>query len=119
MLRLALNLPPEVRYTFRRPKAVLKAALARRATAEIATRVKLGFGQPIFEWLRPSGQLGSLVARIAGHGTRPDVMRDAAGRPTWFTYSALCYDVWHRLFIERSLPRPVGPTPSRREVAWV
>ncbi len=108
MLRLALNLPPEVRYTFRRPKAVLKAALARRAPAEIATRVKLGFGQPIFEWLQPGGQLGSLVSRVAGH--------DLGGPPTWFTYSALCYDVWHRLFIERSLPRPVGPTPARRDV---
>ncbi|MGL4554138.1 MAG: asparagine synthase-related protein, partial [Gemmataceae bacterium] len=115
MIRLALNLPHEVRYTFRRPKAVLKAALSRRAPAEIATRVKLGFGQPVFEWLRPGGQLASLVSRVAGHGG----VRAEVGPPTWFTYSAVCYDVWHRLFIERSLPRPVGPTPARREAVGV
>jgi hypothetical protein len=29
----------------------------------------------------------------------------------------LVYDVWHKLFVERSLPRPAGPTPSRRDEA--
>jgi hypothetical protein len=30
----------------------------------------------------------------------------ALARPNWFLYSLLCYDLWHKLFIERSLARP-------------
>jgi asparagine synthetase B (glutamine-hydrolysing) len=72
---LALQLPASVRYAFRKPKALLKAALAQRVTPEIAYRVKLGFGQPIFEWLRPGGatQWGSdpdESTRIFGSGHR-------------------------------------------------
>src|SRR5205085_5734410 len=55
MLRLALNLAPEVRYRFRRPKDLLKRALARHAGPALAMRSKLGFGQPSFEWLAPGG----------------------------------------------------------------
>jgi asparagine synthase (glutamine-hydrolysing) len=99
MIRLALNLPPHLRYTFRRPKALLKAALAQRVTPEIAYRVKLGFGQPIFEWLRTGGQLSGPVSRIRGHGF---LAPGAVGGPNWFSYSALCYDVWHRTFIDAS-----------------
>ncbi|MFQ3594223.1 MAG: asparagine synthase C-terminal domain-containing protein, partial [Gemmataceae bacterium] len=98
MIRLALNLPRCVRYTFRKPKALLKAALAQRVTPEIAYRVKLGFGQPIFEWLRPGGQLSGPVSRIARHGF---LAPGTVGGPTWISYSALCYDVWYRHFIER------------------
>ncbi len=36
MLRLALNLAPQVRFRFRRPKDALKRALARLAPAELA-----------------------------------------------------------------------------------
>jgi asparagine synthase (glutamine-hydrolysing) len=120
MLRLALNLPAAVRYPFRRPKALLKQALARRAPRELATRVKLGFGQPVFEWLAPGGQLRGMVERIGVHDfVDPAVLGRVLGRPSWFLYSLLCYDAWRGLFIDRSLPRPAGPTPSRRaEVAW-
>ena len=67
MLRFALNLPPSVRYPFRRPKELLKRALERVAPREVARRRKLGFGQPIFEWLAPGGQLRPLVERIGGY----------------------------------------------------
>jgi asparagine synthase (glutamine-hydrolysing) len=113
MLKLALNLPPQVRYRFRRPKDLLKRALARRAPAELATRCKLGFGQPIFEWLSSGGQLRHLVERLRRHDfVEPATLRRLLHRPTWFLYSLLCYDTWHRLFIERSLSRPSGFTPS-------
>lgn len=118
MIRLALNLPAHVRYRFRRPKDVLKKALRRRAPAEITTRCKLGFGQPVFQWLTPGGQLAGLVARVGQHEFLPPALRrSTAERPTWFTYSLLCYDVWHRMFVERSLPRLTGPTPARREAS--
>jgi hypothetical protein len=114
MIRLALNLPASVRYTYRKPKALLKAALAQRVTPEIAYRVKLGFGQPIFEWLRPGGQLSGPVSRLGNHGF---LAPGAVGGPTWFSYSALCYDLWHRQFIERrSLPMEM-PQPSETAAA--
>jgi asparagine synthase (glutamine-hydrolysing) len=109
MLRLALNLPAEVRYPFRRPKDLLKRALARQAPAELATRTKLGFGQPIFEWLAPGGQLAGLVEAIAPYPfVDARALASARQRPTWFLYSLLCYDLWHKLFIDRSLARPAG-----------
>jgi asparagine synthase (glutamine-hydrolysing) len=115
MLRLALNLAPEVRYRFRRPKDLLKRALARRAPAELATRVKLGFGQPIFEWLAPGGQLAPLIARLDRHDfVDPGVLARVRRKPTWFLYSLLVYDTWHRLFIDRSLARPSDPTTTAR-----
>jgi asparagine synthase (glutamine-hydrolysing) len=109
MLRLALNLAPEVRYRFRRPKYLLKYALARHAGEELAMRSKLGFGQPIFEWLAPGGQLAALASRIADHSfIEPLTLQRTRREPTWFLYSLVVYDVWHRLFIEKS-PRFAEP----------
>jgi asparagine synthase (glutamine-hydrolysing) len=113
MLRLAVNLPPAVRYRWRRPKDLLKRALARRAPADLARRPKLGFGQPIFEWLAPGGQLRPFVERIGDHDFIDRAALDRAkAEPNWFLYSLLCYDVWHKLFVERSLPRPPAARPS-------
>ena len=118
MLRLAFSLPPAARYRFRKPKDVLKRGLARRAPSELATRTKLGFGQPVFEWLAPGGQLAPLAARIGDHGfLDAGTMGRLRQKPTWFLFSAVVYDQWHRLFIERSLPMPSGKTPSRRPLA--
>ena len=115
VLRFALNLPPAVRYRFRRPKDLLKRALARAVPAPLANRRKLGFGQPIFEWLAPGGQLRPLVERIAAYDflDRPALARTLA-RPDWFLSSLLCYDLWHKLFIDRSLPMP---TPAAEPAA--
>jgi asparagine synthase (glutamine-hydrolysing) len=116
MLRLALSLPPALRYPFRRPKDLLKRALARCAPEELATRCKLGFGQPIFEWLAPGGQLAPLVEDLASHDfVDRTTLERTRRRPTWFLYGLLCYDLWHKLFIERSLPRSTGATPGRRQ----
>jgi asparagine synthase (glutamine-hydrolysing) len=118
VLRLALRLAPEARFRFRRPKDLLKRALARRAPAGLATRVKLGFGQPVFEWLAPGGQLRPLLERLGDYAfvDRATLAR-VRRKPTWFLYGLLVYDAWHKLFIDRSLPRPQGPTPARREEA--
>jgi asparagine synthase (glutamine-hydrolysing) len=118
MLRFALTLDPAVRYPFRRPKDLLKRALARRAPLELAQRSKLGFGQPIFEWLAPGGQLQPLVEQIGHHDfVDPASLARTRERPTWFLYSLLCYDLFHKLFIDRSLPRPVPPWDRLRERA--
>jgi asparagine synthase (glutamine-hydrolysing) len=114
VLRLALNLPTAVRYRFRRPKDLLKRALARAVKAPLANRRKLGFGQPVFEWLAPGGQLRPLVERIAPYDfVDGGVLARSLARPNWFLSSLLCYDLWHKLFIDRSLPRPgTAGTPA-------
>jgi asparagine synthase (glutamine-hydrolysing) len=118
MLRFALNLPPAVRYPFRRPKELLKQALERVAPREVARRRKLGFGQPIFEWLAPGGQLRPLVERIGAHDfIRAEELERAKAAPSWFLYSLLCYDLWHKMFIERSLSRPEREMPAVRPAA--
>lgn len=106
LLRLVLSLPPRQRYPFRQPKGLLKAGLARRGLRELAHRPKRGFGQPVFAWLTPGGPLRPLVERIAAYPfvDRTTLARVKA-RPTWFLYSLLCYDLWHKLFIDGSLPR--------------
>src|SRR5262249_38498870 len=64
IVRLALSIEPRQRFPYRRPKALLKEALARHVPRELAYRFKLGFGQPIFEWMAPGGQLRPWVERI-------------------------------------------------------
>lgn len=106
IVRLALNLSPQVRFRFRRPKDLLKRALARLAPPEIAYRTKLSFGQPIFEWLAPGGLLRPLVDRIAAYEfVDAEVLKRVRQRPTWFLYSLLVYDLWHKMFIERTSPQ--------------
>jgi asparagine synthase (glutamine-hydrolysing) len=106
ILRLALSLEPRYRYRFRKPKYVLKEALSRHVPRDMAYRFKLGFGQPIFEWMAPGGQLRSWVEQIGRHDfVDRAALATALARPNWFLYSLLCYDLWHKLFIERSIPR--------------
>jgi asparagine synthase (glutamine-hydrolysing) len=101
LLRFALSLPAALRYPFRRPKDLLKRALARHVPEAMARRVKLGFGQPIFEWLGPGGQLRPLVEDLGQHDFVDRAVLDRARqRPGWFLYSLLCYDLWYKRFIE-------------------
>jgi asparagine synthetase B (glutamine-hydrolysing) len=104
MLRVAVNIEPAHRFSPDEPKKVLKEALRRYAPHEMVYRPKRGFGQPIFEWLAPGGQLRPLVDAIGTYDfVKPDVLEDARSRPNWFLYSLLCYDLWHKLFIEKAL----------------
>ncbi len=105
VLRLSLSLPPGERFPFRRPKALLRHVLARYAPSPIAARSKRGFGQPIFEWMAPGGQLRPLVEQIGNHDFLDrGVLARCRERPTWFLYTLLCYDLWHKQFIEGARP---------------
>ena len=86
----------------------------------MAYRFKLGFGQPVFEWMAPGGQLRSWVEQIGTYDFVDAGARTIAlARPNWFLYSLLCYDLWHKLFIERSLPRNTSESiaPSHERAA--
>ncbi len=105
LLRVAVNIDPRYRFSADEPKKVLKQALCRHAPGEMVFRPKRGFGQPIFEWLSPGGQLRPLVDAIGEYDfVRPEVLEEAKARPNWFLSTLLCYDLWRKLFIERSIP---------------
>jgi len=107
VIRLALNIEPRYRFRYRRPKDLLKRALARQMPPELVYRAKLGFGQPIFEWLAAGGQLRPWVDAIDDYDfVDRQALAAARARPNWFLYSLLCFDIWHKLFIARSLPHP-------------
>ena len=102
IIALAVNLDPRDRYAFGRPKTLLKQALSRHVPREMAYRPKLGFGQPIFEWMRPDGQLRPLITEIGHHDfLGKTILDEALARSNWFLFSLLSYDVWHKHFIEQ------------------
>jgi asparagine synthetase B (glutamine-hydrolysing) len=118
MLRTILSIDPRVRFRSRTPKWLLKRALARCAPRKFVTRKKLSFGQPIFEWLSPGGQLRPWAEAIEDYPFVPARTRQAAlQRPGWFLYSLLCFDLWHKLFIAQEIPRRRFRVPERRESA--
>jgi asparagine synthetase B (glutamine-hydrolysing) len=113
MIRLVLAIDPRRRYPFRKPKELLKRGLRRHAPSSLVDRPKRGFGQPIFEWLAPGGQLRALVEQIGRHDFVPsEVLAASLRKPSWFLYSLLCYDVWHKCFIEQVAPGPLGKGPA-------
>jgi hypothetical protein len=114
VLRFVMNLGHDARFRFRQPKALLKAALVRNGAGALAHRSKLGFGQPIFEWLSPGGQLRPLVESVGAYDfVDRRALQSSLACPNWFLYSLLCFDLWHKLFIERSLPRKSGLVPAK------
>jgi asparagine synthase (glutamine-hydrolysing) len=105
ILGLVLSLRVRDRFPFRQPKAILKRGLSKYLPAEQVYRRKRGFGQPIFEWLGPGGQLRALVNNIDRYDfVDPKVLEEARARPNWFLYSLLCYDIWHKTFIAKTTP---------------
>lgn len=112
MIRLVVMIDPRERYPFRKPKDILKRGLRRHAPSVLADRSKRGFGQPIFEWLAPGGQLRTLAERIGTYDfVDADVLAASLAEPNWFLYSLLCYDLWHKCFIEHSAPMPPASAP--------
>lgn len=106
VIGLALSIAPEHRFPAGQPKDLLKRALCRHMPHDLVYRGKLGFGQPIFEWLAPGGQLRAHAEAIDDYPfVEHGALATALARPNWFLYSLLCYDIWHKLFIRQSLPR--------------
>lgn len=107
VVRIAVNLGAEFRWRQGQTKWVLKSALVRHVPEELVRRPKRGFGQPIFEWLSEGGQLRAFAEQIAGYDFVPPRVREQAlAKPTWFLYSLLCYDIWHKTFVSNRMGGP-------------
>jgi asparagine synthase (glutamine-hydrolysing) len=118
VIRLALNIEPHCRFRYGRPKDLLKRALGRHLPPELVQRPKLGFGQPIFEWLAAGGQLRPWVDAIADYDfVDRQTLAAARAQPNWFLYSLLCFDIWHKLFITRSFTLPARDTHESEHLA--
>jgi asparagine synthetase B (glutamine-hydrolysing) len=105
ILRLVLSFPAALRFQEADTKAILKQVLIDRGHSELACRPKLSFVQPVAEWMKPEGQLAEWVDDIRCYDfLDAEQLRRAKSRPNWFLYNLLCYHIWYRTFVERSLP---------------
>ena len=92
-----MSLDESVVYQRDKPKELLKQCLARRLSPGFAYRKKLGFGQPVFEWLAPGGQLRELVDDLGSwEFVDPATLERAKQRPNWFLNNLVCLDQWYK-----------------------
>jgi len=100
MLRVALSVPRDLRFNGDEAKVLVKSGLERHLPQELVRRPKLGFGQPIFEWLSPDGELREEVDAIVD---LPFVSKknieEMKERPTWVLYTGLCFHLWRKEFL--------------------
>ena len=96
MIRVALNIDTESHFVPGNPKQVLKKALLRHVPAEVVNRPKLGFGQPILEWLSPGGALRERAEAIRIFDCFDEsTKRELLAKPNWCLWTMLCFDIWH------------------------
>jgi hypothetical protein len=99
-----------------RHRDLLRHALARHTLPELAERPRIDFEPPLQSWLAPGGRLAPLIEHIGTHDfVEARTFRQARTQPSGFLYRLLCYDLWHKLFVERSLPRTLPRTPAWRQ----
>ena len=116
MLRFALNLPPAgalsvppAEGTAQAGAGTPGAAPSWRGGASSASDSRSSSG-----WRRAAscGRWSSASAPTTSYRRR--LLAQAKARPSWFLYSLLCYDLWHKMFIERSLAFRSGPGVATR-----
>ncbi|MDR1492250.1 MAG: hypothetical protein LBT05_05980 [Planctomycetaceae bacterium] len=96
LIRAALNIKLETHFPPRQPKRILKQTLLRHVPPKFANRPKLGFGQPIFEWLSPGGVLRERAESIRTTGWfNESTKQTLLKKPNWFLWTMLCYDIWY------------------------
>ena len=96
MIRAALNIDLDAHFVPGNPKQVLKNALLKRVPADVVNRPKLGFGQPIFEWLSPGGTFHERAEAIRtfdwfSESTKQELL----AKPNWCLWTMLCFDLWY------------------------
>lgn len=102
-VRLAMSLTDEVRFNTMLPKASLKMALEKYLPTAVVRRQKLGFGQPILQWLAEDRDLRHMVDGLGAYDfVPPAVIARLRERPTWFLYVLLCYDIWVKEYVDRA-----------------
>jgi len=101
MIRAALNIELEARFVPGNPKQVLKNALLRHVPPEVVNRPKLGFGQPVFEWLSPGGPLHERAEAIRTFDWFSEsTKRELLAQPNWCLWTMLCFDIWYDVLFQ-------------------
>ena len=101
MIRVATNIDDQARFVTGNPKQVLKNALLRHVPTELVNRPKLGFGQPVFDWLSPGGPLRERAEAIRTFDWfREKTKHELLQKPNWFLWTMLCYDIWYDTIFE-------------------
>ena len=78
------------------PLPARAAEFVHRPKPDLASRSSSGF--------RPPGNCARWSNAIGrSNFVNLEVLEERRRRPNWFLYSLLCYDLWHKLFIERSI----------------
>jgi asparagine synthase (glutamine-hydrolysing) len=109
MVRAVVNISAHKLYRFRKPKELLNQTLRKYAPTYNLKQPKLGFGQPIFEWLGRDGPLRPWVEQIDRYDfVDARVLQRCKDRPTWFLYSLLCFHLWHKRFVKKQSSRRAG-----------
>ncbi|MDR1384473.1 MAG: asparagine synthase C-terminal domain-containing protein [Planctomycetaceae bacterium] len=99
LIRAALNMDLKTHFPPHQPKRILKQTLLRHIPPEFVNRPKLGFGQPIFEWLSLGGVLRERAESIRTTGWFSESTKQTLlKKPNWFLWTMLCYDIWYDVF---------------------
>jgi len=101
MIRAALNIDLEAHFVPGNPKQVLKNALLRHVPPDVVNRPKLGFGQPIFEWLSPGGAFRERAEAIRTfEWFSESTKRELLAQPNWCLWTLLCFDIWYDVIFQ-------------------
>ena len=109
IIRTVFSMKAEFRFPFLRTKKVIKDALSMYAPRALVQRRKSGWGLPLLEWSSPGKVLFPLVEKISAYQFLKDKMGAAKKTSGWFLWNLLTFDLWHKIFIERTLKGNLNP----------
>jgi asparagine synthetase B (glutamine-hydrolysing) len=107
MIKAALSMR-DARFSFGTSKKVIKSALRKYLPKKLVYRRKTAWGLPVPEWMGPGGVLHPLLQEA---NNEPMIMRESGEgtKPTAFDWVLLCFNLWHRLFIQHQrAPKQFG-----------
>lgn len=114
LIEFAMQIPPSILLDQGRSKAVIKEYIKRWLPDDLINRKKAGFEIPVAEWFRTSWKDGVKDALLNGVGAREGYynpkkiswlyQQHEQGKPYGNQiWSLLVFEIWLRLFIEKSL----------------
>jgi len=102
MISIALSMR-DSRFPFGTCKKVTRSALRRYLPRELVYRKKTGWGLPVREWMNCGGVLHPLLQDVRANMFPGYNVSADARRANSFDWLLLCFNLWHRLFLEKQL----------------